>query len=339
MKEYAYVIGRFQGAHNSHFKLFREALTLAKNLVILIGDTGTGGRTQKNPFTYEERVSMLRSGFMPDEFPRISFEKLTDKPTDAEWVSEVLSHTTANLKGYSSVIVGHKKDDSSYYLDLFEMTPYHEYESDNSLSATDIRNDWYKGKDMKEVPVPFGVGILLNSFKSTEWYYILKEKYKFRYHPYKETVQSNTADAVVVDMTKIPHRYLLIERGGFPYKGKLALAGGHKNNNETFLQCAMRELKEETSIDIESLWLVNRVIHKTLALRDLPNRDPVMCKVSQPHLFLVRSEMTVVCKDDAVFGGQEWLTYDEIKENKDLVAFDHFGMITEAERTIINFNI
>jgi len=59
---------------------------------------------------------------------------------------------------------------------------------------------------------------------------------------------------------------LLIERGGYPYKGCWALPGGFVNIDEDIADSAIRELKEETGLDAEYL--------EQAAVWGQPGRDP-----------------------------------------------------------------
>ncbi|NPA22064.1 MAG: NUDIX hydrolase [Candidatus Micrarchaeota archaeon] len=70
------------------------------------------------------------------------------------------------------------------------------------------------------------------------------------------------ADLVIVKEGKV----VLIKRAKEPFKGMWALPGGRLEENETIEECAIREAKEETSLDIELQALIGVYSH--------PERDP-----------------------------------------------------------------
>lgn len=69
-------------------------------------------------------------------------------------------------------------------------------------------------------------------------------------------------DMILVENGKV----LLVKRGREPFKGEWALPGGHIEDGESAEQCAKREMKEETGLEIE-------VIRLTGIYSD-PARDP-----------------------------------------------------------------
>jgi len=74
-----------------------------------------------------------------------------------------------------------------------------------------------------------------------------KQKVQSGFYP----VQMITVDPVVVWRDKV----LLIKRGAFPGKGKLALPGGFVNPDERLIDAAIRECREETDVYLEKGWL------------------------------------------------------------------------------------
>jgi 8-oxo-dGTP diphosphatase len=69
-------------------------------------------------------------------------------------------------------------------------------------------------------------------------------------------------DIILVENGKI----LLVKRGREPFKGDWAVPGGRIEDNETAEECAIREMKEETGVDVE-------IIRLTGIYSD-PKRDP-----------------------------------------------------------------
>lgn len=71
-----------------------------------------------------------------------------------------------------------------------------------------------------------------------------------------------TVDAIIYEDGSI----VLIRRGQEPFKGKWALPGGFVEYGETVEQAAIREMKEETNLDVMLIGL--------LGVYSAPDRDP-----------------------------------------------------------------
>lgn len=71
-------------------------------------------------------------------------------------------------------------------------------------------------------------------------------------YEYKYPRPAVTADCIVFTRESTP-KVLLIERGTDPYKGCWAFSGGFMNMDETTEQCAVRELKEETGLEVTNV--------------------------------------------------------------------------------------
>jgi len=75
-------IGRFQPFHNGHLSVIKSLQAKHFKVVIGIGSSQKS-KTQKNPFTYEERKAMIQSLNDIPTFP------IPDVPNDDEWVEHV----------------------------------------------------------------------------------------------------------------------------------------------------------------------------------------------------------------------------------------------------------
>jgi bifunctional NMN adenylyltransferase/nudix hydrolase len=253
-------ICRAQPLHNAHLEIIRRATQLARQLIIVVG-SAKQPRTYKNPFTSLEREQMIRAatGRIGDQTCSIRIEHNTDTIyNDQAWagrVQELVAKHTAGLK--TTGIIGHDKDSSTFYLKMFPQWQREEVELIEPLHATDIR-DLYFRKDCNtrflSGVVPNTTFEFLENFQHTpEFAQIICERefvaaYKKQYEslPYPPTFV--TTDAVVVCSGHV----LMIKRRAEPGRGLWALPGGFLNadTDKSVLDCAIRELREETGIKV-----------------------------------------------------------------------------------------
>lgn len=104
---------------------------------------------------------------------------------------------------------------------------------------------------------------------------------------------------------------LLIKRGVEPEKGKWALPGGHIDWDETIENAVVREIKEETNLQV--------VNSRFLAIYSAPNRHP---KQMLAAVYLVEVTGTPSAGSDA-----EVLDYFPMNSIPDNLAFDHKEII------------
>ena len=126
-----------------------------------------------------------------------------------------------------------------------------------------------------------------------------------------------TADAIVFTLIKKIPRVLLIQRLRDPFEGQWALPGGFVNENETVLNAAKRELREETSVDIDTF--------RPCDIFDAAGRDPRGWCISVAFYAVVGpNEIKPRANDDA--GAVKWRY--ALKPPK--LAFDHRLILTEG---------
>lgn len=135
---------------------------------------------------------------------------------------------------------------------------------------------------------------------------------------YKYPHPAVTTDCVIFGFDGKELRVLLIERGQEPYKGMFAFPGGFLNMDETLEECALRELKEETSLEVDKL----EQIHAFSSV----NRDPRERVISVAFFGLVK--MSAVAGGDDARTAQ-WIRLEDIPP----LAFDHDYILRKA----INF--
>lgn len=270
MKQYDYTvyIGRFQPPHRGHLDTIRNALDISDKLILILG-SANAAQNIKNPFTDAHRAHMILAAF-PEDSDRIIIEHVEDRFYQNKfWITDVQKTVSRAIskQGWkdrpSVALIGHKKDDSSWYLDSFPQWNFIETDSitiseddENIMHSTDIRELYYKGM-LGYIRHPLGAEStyeFLKEFMLTEDYKNLKREYEdgldyerlFASYPENWAINFLCADAVVVQSGHI----LLVKRAERPGKGLWALPGGHVGPNETTLEAAMRELREETSLKV-----------------------------------------------------------------------------------------
>lgn len=142
----AVVIGRFQPFHNGHLRLVHRAFEVGERCIVVLGSSQES-RTERNPFTVDERQSMIEAAIDPEHRHRLRFVPIADVGDEPRWAREVERVVTRlmfdSAEETSICLVGAFKDPSSDYLRAFPRWPLihvmPEAEADGVLSATDLR--------------------------------------------------------------------------------------------------------------------------------------------------------------------------------------------------------
>lgn len=257
------MIGRFQIFHNGHMATLLEALTIADKVIIVLGSSRSS-RSLKNPFSDEERISMITSSLDPDSASRVFFVAVKDYLyANNRWlesVQEEVNEVVSLLEVKNPKLIGHLKEDTGYLLEFPQWGPHVEVGSlAGDINASLLRSMYFNENTLSKMRettvysrVPTGTEAFLREFAFSEEYYLLLEEDSF-IREYKEAWAGSphtpifvTTDAVVIKNGHV----LLIERGGFPGKGLYALPGGFIDPNETLYSCVLRELREETRLKV-----------------------------------------------------------------------------------------
>ena len=251
------LIGRFQPLHNAHLEIIKRATALTDQLVIITG-SGRQPRTYKNPFTSIERERMIKNATHGLSMRVYVEENIDTIYNDQAWAVRIQGIVSKYRSlGGSVGIIGHKKDDSSFYLDMFPQWGYEDVELIEFLSAVNIRDLYFK----RDVNMSFIKGVVpettfdfLMRFKETaEYEQIIRERefvanYKKQYASLPYPPIFSTADSVVICSGHV----LMIKRRAEPGRGLWALPGGYVNANtdKSVEDAAIRELREETMIKV-----------------------------------------------------------------------------------------
>jgi len=330
--DYLVFIGRFQPFHLGHRFVIEQALANSKQVIVLVG-SADGPRSIRNPLTVAERAQMIKGAFSEQEAARIHCVALNDiLYNDIRWVKQVqqaVASVTGPQADLKIGLIGHSKDNSSYYLSLFPNWQSLNVENFKGLSATPIREGYLLGAMPLADFVPQSTLQVLADFSKTDTYQQLQEeawfvdRYKKQWEraPYPPTFV--TVDAVVVQSGHI----LLIERKSMPGQGMFALPGGFIDQKETLLDACVRELREETRLKVPDP--VIRGSLKAQKTYDDPFRSARGRTITQAFYFSLKNDPQGLPKvkgsDDAKQAF--WLPLADLKPEQ--MFEDHYSIICD----------
>lgn len=343
MRKVGMLICRLQPRHIGHNAIIQQAAEQCDHLMVLIGSANRP-RSIRNPWTYEERMTDLVSA-LPKLVPNgFSVYPLNDyRYANAQWTSDVeasIVHLMASnppyFSGYSMepILFGHDKPGNDYLKD-FRHWKFINLDSPYPGCSTDIREHMFSILAKPDVdPVRHldshcelsGTDATFSSIHQhlvDDWRWLDAEQKTFADYKFKETLQFNCSDAVV----ECDGHILLIKRGNSPGKGCWALPGGFKENNETFADCAFRELTEETNLRVPEKKLRGSV--QKVELFDDPHRGHGIPRNTVAYYIKIEADPNgekprVTPKSDAV-EAKWWPFYDVL--NKLHMHDDHQDII------------
>lgn len=344
----AVLIGRFQPFHLGHQSNLEYAIkNCSKNILIIVGSSFQP-RTIKNPFTFEERKAMIEEVVWKID-PTVHAMVVAQRDymyEDNKWIKEV-QHSISNAHELFRLLsltadgniclVGHDKDESTYYLSLFPQysvvdTGGFVTLGDHAINATEIRNLIFsKTPTFAMSAVPPSTGKTIAEFVKTDAYVQLVAEHKFIADYKKQWASSpyppsfNTVDAVTVQGGHI----LLVKRKAEPGKGLWALPGGFVDPEETLETAMLRELKEETRISVPLPILKSNITyrrqfdHPKRSLRGRTFSEAFLIEVPLDHN---KQLAKVKGSDDAEKA--QWIPINDALEMSEQLFEDHHSIIS-----------
>ncbi len=324
------LIGRFQPLHNAHLEIIKRCTALTDQLVVVVGSSYQP-RTYKNPFTFAERERMIKnatSGLNLRVYVEPNFDTIYN---DQAWAVRIQGiHSKYRCLGTRDGIIGYKKDESSFYLDMFPQWEFVDVEKIEPLDATDIRDLYFK----QDVNMRFIQGVVppttfdfLEQFKSTpEYEQIIRERefvanYKKQYSSLPYPPIFSTADAVVIQSGHV----LMIRRRSEPGRGLWALPGGFVNadTDKSVEDAAIRELREETGIKVPAPVLRGSIVRSRVF--DAINRSARGRTITHAfHIVLPDGELPKVKGSDDAEKAR-WVPIAEVRSEE--CFEDHYEII------------
>lgn len=359
MSSYSVYLGRFQPIHNGHTNIIKKALEHTDELILILGSHNEAPNT-RNPFNSKERADMITLAL---EYHQIPLERVHLSTVENHlynnnrWVASV--NDTVNgiiwrkwqADKTPIFFIGPKKSSDPDLKVLFPNWGKIDVPEILEINATDIRKQIFEDEFifcnefvLDNVCPP--VSQYISSWAATkagveltDEHHIIKD-YKDSWAQKPERILYDadgkevivkegppypvifqTVDAVVTQSGHV----LMVTRGAAPGKGLLALPGGFVNPNETLQEAAIRELREETKIDVPDKVLVGSIVWNRSF--DDPHRSARGRTITQAyHIDLEprNSLPKVRGSDDAIHA--QWIPINQLDKTK--IFEDHYAIIS-----------
>lgn len=316
-------IGTFHLPRHADFARLRHALARAPQVRVFLAGAHRP-RSPRHPFTWEERAHLLQQGLGGDERQRVQFHPLREgvgaERTRAELAqavpagAQVLLVAGASQEGSWPVPPGWNGEalpgiaepvpESVLREQLLSAaqpaTALAALQADLPPHVLQFLRDWSTGPDYAHL--------------REEYQQIAREKAAWSVAPYPVVLV--TVDAVV----RAAGHVLLIRRGQAPGKGLRALPGGFLDVHETVRESALRELAEETRLDLPELQSALRGVQ----VFDDPQRSQRGRVITHAHFFDLGERPLPGVRGDDDAAAAEWVPIDQLPGLEAAFMDDHF---------------
>lgn len=349
--DYVVFIGRFQPFHKGHYEVVQHALQRGREVILVVGSHDSP-RTIRNPFTFQERKDIILSCFT-DLSMAVARERLHFAPqpdyvyNETKWVASVQGAVSAIVnKDWKAgpikiALIGYEKDHSSYYLKLFPMWDSIDIKLQDTVkfNSTDIRDRLFGGQASIAYQYRFDEQWFVGGYKAdhfktflsiilypqfdqlrSEFKFIQNYKKQWADSPYPVTF--NTVDALVVQSGHV----LLVKRKAAPGRGLYALPGGFLEQTETLEEAMMREVYEETRLDVPKPVLKGNI--ERVHTYDAPHRSDRGRTITTCFFISLRG----ATKLPKIKGSSDaekafWMPLAEVMKNRAKFFEDHYSII------------
>lgn len=326
------ILGRFQPFREQDWNLLKNALDCSQQVIVILGSADSA-RSLRNPFTVSERKALIEAHLSshPTLKERVKFATVQDHfYQDHKWVQEVHEKVQKLSKSlHSTGFFYFENDSSASYQEWFSGWTLELIKCPQELHSSKLRENYLRKKTSIESAQEISEETRkwLRQFAQTPAYEILKEEQgaidvnqkQWSQAPYPPIFV--TTDSIV---TQAGH-LLLIRRKNAPAKGLWALPGGFLDQDEILLDCAIRELKEETRIEVSKETLIQSLV--ATQTFDHPLRSDRKRTITHAYDFRLKGSQPADMNPGDDAAEARWVRIEDLEKMRTDFAEDHYHIV------------
>lgn len=322
----AVLLSSFEPFLNSHREAIDAALERAPKAAVLVG-SARAARTLRHPWTAQERVEMIRAGLPSEYGPRVDIRLIADHLYNPASWQRALQEALSDLGEAPGRVLQVGYAGGAPLLPGFH---YAGIMQRPALGFLPLRGAAL-GDDADALAgvAPPSTLACLRRWRDEAWFAMLQREYRYidefrkswGVAPYPPTLV--TTDALVLHEGHL----LLIERAREPGKGLWALPGGFVEENETLLVSCLRELFEETGLDLRMR--SDLIEHPRMRTYDAPHRSMRGRMITHVYRFDLHEAQrpSVAGGDDASHA--RWIPLARVMGMESEIFEDHYHMVRD----------
>ena len=324
--KYGVLIDDFAIFHDGYLDLIEEAIKSTDKLLVFI-KASESSLDIKHPFTAEEREVMICSALL-DKYPDATVHvfympDMVYEP--CRWSYYIKELIEDNTQADSSIVIFDCNNDKELKRLGYPIVNFKLPVDTQSILERIYESKTFSFPFFRDF-IPESVIDNIISFLTEERREILLKEFEFvkKYRTSWATAPYPPIFVTVDSMVVSEGGILVIRRGGDPGKGKIALPGGFLNQDEFIKDACIRELIEETSINLSVDDLSKSICDS--GVFDYPFRSTRGRTITHAFVFKFDKRPQVFPADDAA--SLEWMSFEDIDANIREFYEDHYQIIT-----------
>lgn len=334
---WAVCAGHFQPLHRHDLTLIQTALRHAHRVVVGLAGAWLA-RSPAHPLSWGERADLIRASLPPREAERLRFlplRELGNVDRNAQALREGVARLSSEAPDTLLRVLPAGQPEAAWW-HAMATAPVLQASAPDGRPWPDeaaLRDLWFNADSPSRGLARLAPYLAPDTLKAlgdqvdadryealrAEWRTLRQQREAWAVAPYPPVFV--TVDAVV----RCAGQVLLIRRDRHPGAGLLALPGGFLEQQDTLLESALREVQEETQLDLPAAeW---RAALQGVAVFDAPGRSQRGRTITHAHFFDLGQRPLPPVRGDDDAREALWMPQSDLAGLEEQFFDDHFGVL------------